>query len=70
MKLVKYLQGNEEIEEISNAEVYLEILKKKVEKPNRKKKAQDGIEGAPVQEQPPQIKLFMVHKDHNAVLKK
>lgn len=53
MKLVKYLQGNEEIEEISNAEVYLEILKKKVEKPNRKKKANEGMEDAAIQEQVP-----------------
>lgn len=37
-KLVKYLEGDEEIPEIQNAEKYLAILQKRVAKPNRKKK--------------------------------
>jgi SHAQKYF class myb-like DNA-binding protein len=37
-KLVKYLEGDEEVTEIQNAEKYLEILKRKIDKPHRKKK--------------------------------
>lgn len=71
-KLVRYLQGRKKGLKIDKAEVYMEILQQKVEKPNKKKTKvnpnMEICEEPDLKEDEEELqRLFVVHKDPQAV---
>ena len=84
-KLMKYIENKERGQPIQNAELYYEILQRKVEKPNKKKgklglpiqddqedpdASQSGYEADDIDYEKIQGKIFQVEKDPIAVQKK